>query len=783
MKLTIEAFRGANIPCELKINPSRDLTILYGENGAGKTTISDALEFFFYGQSGSLEAKSLDGKIRLPALVHAQRNPDDLKVTWEELNQICVATLRGSSAIHSGDLPATKLRTLRRNLITSLIEETPAKRFERIRDFVELPALEREERMLGELITAHKQRRQSQLESYTRVQEEVQTSYSDVFAEVPNPPPLEQWVKETLADSAATVEEEIQILKDLELQVNRLQNDFKPLSGAYEALEKADATLKEENENLAKVVAENTSGMADAIQVLEKAADFLEDRTPSSCPVCDTPLDADDLRSRVTGKLAALKEISAQSNVSEEAKRTKERCSNGLEALQRTYFAIIRALIQAHQAACEQEGWEVPPLVPSLALPAEASGLTKEWFAQLREDAGQLRPLAEWVTGKLDALRKTVTHRASLVRLEKSRKDGMKEYAELDRIIVKAEAVREVLRSERVRYADRMLASISEDFARIYEKIHPGEKLEQIRLYVHQDRKNSAMLSGAIHGKDDVSPVAYLSESHLDTLGLSLFLALEKKMDASNTLLFLDDAIASVDEAHMERLYHAILEEAAHFKHVLITTHYQPLRFKFKWGQLTKQNVDFIELGGWTLESGICFQKGCDSQIELLKRRLAEKDDPQGIAAKSGVILEYLFDFLTGIYRCKLPRLVSAGQGWTLHDYKEAVEGNRRLLDALVAEHFDDQGAVTRTIPLKPILQDLFVQFSARNVFGAHFNALAGHFDSLNESIRLGESVMKLVDALCDADYQLPDNNKSGQHWTNRGQRKTRRLYPLLTPQ
>ena len=63
----------------------------------------------------------------------------------------------------------------------------------------------------------------------------------------------------------ATVEEEIQILKELELQVGRLRNDFKPLSEAYDALEKAEATLKEENEKLAKVVAHNTSGMADAI--------------------------------------------------------------------------------------------------------------------------------------------------------------------------------------------------------------------------------------------------------------------------------------------------------------------------------------------------------------------------------------------------------------------------------------------------------------------------------------------------------------------------------------
>ena len=783
MKLTIEAFRGANTSCELKINSKRDLTILYGENGAGKTTISDALEFLFYGKSGSLEEKSLDGKTRLPALVHAKRKTADLKVTWEESNRIRIAKLKGVSALYTGDVPGTRLRTLRRNLITSLIEETPAYRFERIRDFVELPSLEREEKALGDLISIHKQRQQSQLDTIARGEEELKTLHRDVFTGIATPPPLEQWIKDTLEDSPATVDEETEILKDLELHLNRLRGDFKSLEEAYRSLETAAETLKAENKELAKRVAGNISGMADAVHLLEKTADYLQDRQLDACPVCDTPKNGDELRNAVAVKLASLKEISTQSKIAEDAKKAHERCANGLEALQKTYFAIIQSLLLAHQAVSERQGWKAPELVPSLAVPSEAAELTAEWFAGLRTEAAGIRPLAEWVKNELEALQKTATHRATLVRLAKNRQSGAKEYGTIDRLIKKAEAIREILRSERIRYADTMLASISEDFARIYGKIHPGENLEKIRLFVHPDKKNSAMLSGTLHGREDVSPVAYLSESHLDTLGLSLFLALEKKMDASNTLLFLDDAIASVDEAHMERLYEAILEEAAHFKHVLITSHYQPLRFKFKWGQLTKQNVDFIELGAWTLESGICFQKGCDSQIELLKRRLAEKDDPQAIAAKSGVVLEYLFDFLTGIYRCKLPRLVTAGQGWTLHEYKEALEGSKKLMDALIAEHLDASGAVIREVPLKPLISNLFSQFASRNIFGAHFNALASHFDSQTEAIRLGEAVMELVDALCDEDHQLPESNKNGSYWTNRGDKKTRRLNPLLSPQ
>ncbi|MEI6604342.1 MAG: AAA family ATPase [Verrucomicrobiota bacterium] len=783
MKLTIEAFRGANTSCELKINSKRDLTILYGENGSGKTTISDALEFLFYGQPGSLDEKSLDGKSKLPALVHAKRQSKDLRVAWEESNRTRVAKLSGTKPVFTGDVPDTKLRTLRRNLITSLIEETPAKRFERIRDFVELPSLEREESALTDFISVHKQRRESQLNTLARSEDELKTLYDDVFSGIQNPPPIDQWITDTLAESAETVAEELQILKDLEHHLGRLRNDFKPLEDAYQALDVADETFKTESGKFTAVAAKQAGGMAEAIHLLERTAEYLDGRAVDACPVCDTAKTSDELRLAVGEKLTLLKEVSAQNALLIAAKKTRERCANSLDTLQRGYFEIIRSLLLAHQAASEQAAWQVSEIVPSLKTPTAAADLTKDWFASLWAEAAQLKPLAEWVTTKLSALQKTETHKASLIRIAKSRTSVTKEYGALHKLINKAESIKEVLRSERTRYADVMLSAISDDFARIYAKVHPGENLEQIRLFVHPDRKGSAMLTGAFHGKEDISPVAYFSESHLDTLGLCLFLALEKKYDPSSTLLFLDDAIASVDEAHMERLYEAILEEAAHFKHVLITSHYQPLRFKFKWGQLTKQSVDFIELGAWTLESGICFQKGCDSQIELLKRRLVEKDDPQAIAAKSGVVLEYLFDFLTGIYRCKLPRLVTAGQGWTLHEYKEALESGKKLMDALKAEHLNESGAVIREIPLKPLISNLFSQFASRNIFGAHFNALASHFDSQTEAIRLGEAVLELVDALCDTDYQLPESNKSGSCWTNRGEKKTRRLHPLLPPQ
>ncbi len=147
MKLTIEAFRGVNEEFSIAFDPKSHLSIIYGENGSGKTTISDALEFLFNETAGSLEFKSLDGKGKIPALVHAKRQKKDLRVEWEDNGAVVKARI-GTTKPQVIGTPVGKLHTLSRKNITKLVEETPAKRFERIQEFVNVPDLDREE---GEL--------------------------------------------------------------------------------------------------------------------------------------------------------------------------------------------------------------------------------------------------------------------------------------------------------------------------------------------------------------------------------------------------------------------------------------------------------------------------------------------------------------------------------------------------------------------------------------------------------------------------------------------------------
>lgn len=782
MKLSLKAFRGVNETFEIRFDTKQNLTILYGVNGSGKTTISDAFEFVVDGTAGSLEEKSLDGKPRLGHLVNARRTNADLKVSLDVANKNRAATLVGSKIQHTGSLDH-RIRVLRRKNITNLIEETPANRFKRIQDFVSIPVLDREETALNELILSEKRNLESQSRLITQAREVLSSLFEAHADKAKFGDQQNAWQKDILGESEETIAENFRILQDLNQEINRLREDFKPLAESYPAVTEAGEAVKKEEAALAKLVAEHSDDLAKAFETLQQAQVILKSSESDICPVCDSEIGHSTLVQKVDQKLETLKAVKDQSLRTKRAKEALQSAKTSQKTLQESFYSIISRLKLVHQAAVDSDQWKLPALVPSILVVEKAVDLSEEWFTQLKAEASQLKPLSETVEKEHAALqiRRSLQAdvRQAMQRIRASTDDGKR----IEFIIKRGEAIKKVLHDERIRHANETLAAISEDFAKLYAAIHAGEKIETIQLYLHPTKKSSAQFDGTLFGKKEASPVAYLSESHLDTLGLCLFLALEKRENPGKTILFLDDAIASVDEAHMERLYQLLLDEAAHFHHVIISSHYQPLRFKFRWGILTQSKVEFLELGQWSLERGLSLTKGPDSEIALLRRYIASADDAATIAAKAGLVLERILDFLTGIYQCSLPRNPGAEQRWTLDHYKGGLQGKKKLMPGLRCEHIDGAGNVLKSVNLAPLLDDVFSRLQFRNAIGCHYKELAGHFDEITEALALGSATLAIVDALCDEKDTFPDQRKDGCSWHNRGDSVTRRLYPLLAPE
>ena len=781
MKLTLKAFRGVKVPFTVSFSPQQHLSILYGENGSGKTTISDAFEFVVDGSAGSLEEKSLDGKSRLGQLVNAHSKKAELSVSLTVQNKTRSAKLSGSSVQHTGELSQT-LQVLSRKNITKLIEETPANRFKRIQDFVSVPALDKEEAALNELILSEKRNFDSQSKLIAQANEILEELFAEHAEKEKYGGRQSAWQRDILKESEETIAENLTILQDLKQEITRLREDFTPLGESYPALKKAREDDTAEFEALTKLIADHSDDLAKAFEAIQHAQVYLEKSDSDTCPVCDTNLGHEALVTKVNQKLETLKAVKDQSEKTKKAKEALKKAQTTHETLRSSFYSIIERLKDTHQAAVDSEQWTLPTLIPSILSVEIAEGLREEWFAALKTEAAQLKPLSDTVDREHAALQNRRNLQTEIRQANKRIKTATDDGKRIEFIVSRGSAINKVLHDERIRHANETLDAISGDFAALYKKIHPGEQIENIRLYLHATKKSSAQFDGTLFGKNDASPVAYLSESHLDTLGLCLFLALQKRDNPSNTILVLDDAIASVDEAHMERLYQLLLDEAAHFHHVIISSHYQPLRFKFRWGILTKNNVEFLELGQWSIERGLSLAKGPDSEVVFLRRYLEEAEDASTIAAKSGVVLERMLDFLTGIYQCSLPRNPGAEQRWTLDHYKSGLTGATKLLPALRCDHLDAEGNVAKSVELAPLLEAIFSKLQFRNAIGCHFKELAGHFNEIGEAIGLGNATLALVDAICDEHDTLPDSRKDGLSWKNRGEKVTRRLYPLLKP-
>lgn len=782
MKLILEAFRGASRPFSVVFDTKQSLSVLYGENGSGKTTVSDAFEFVIDGTSGSLEGKSLDGKSRLGQLVNARRGKAELSVSLTVQQKTRSAGISGGGVVHVGTLEH-QVKVLSRKNITRLIEETPANRFKKIQDFVSIPVLDREEVALNSLILSEKKN----LESQSRVITQAQQGLADLFNRHADNSKFGDrqvdWQEDVLNESEESIAENLRLLQALNQEVVRLREDFSPLAESFASVNLARGTVEKETTALSQLVASQGGELAQALETLQQAQLYLKMSKVDNCPVCDTEVGYNTLVSKVDENLEALDAVRSQSKKVKEAKDLLQNALTALRTLQTAFFSTISRLKQAHEAASETNQWELVALVPTIVSIQSVDELSNTWFDRLKIEAPQLKPLSSTVENELAAIQIRSNVQKDVQQAVKQINDATREGSRIEFVVTRGEAIKKVLHDERIRHANETLGAISGDFADLYQTIHPGEEIEAIKLYLHPTKKASAQFDGSLFGKDGASPVAYLSESHLDTLGLCLFLALEKQGDPGKTILFLDDAIASVDEAHMERLYQLLLDQASHFHHVIIGSHYQPLRFKFRWGILTRKKVEFLELSSWSLEQGLSLSKGPDSEVKFLRRYMSDGEHASAIASTSGVVLEYIFDFLTGIYQCKLPRNPGADQRWTLDNYRGGLKGEKQLLGALRCEHLDEAGIVTESIDLEPLIEGIFSYLQVRNVIGCHYKELAGHFNELGEALALGDATLKLVTAICDEDDTLPDRRRDGCSWHNRGKAITRRLYPLLKPE
>jgi energy-coupling factor transporter ATP-binding protein EcfA2 len=592
-KLTLTKFRGSCQSTIFEFDDKKSIALIFGENGTGKSSIADALDFVCNNEFGSLRDRS--GTTPHAHIVALDAQPNELEVALHFGGKQWRAKLQGRNPKTT---PAQQPRAfiLRRADITRVMEAQPADRYKTLQAYITVPNVERAE---AELRKATR----DAAEAVERAVKEHRTA-NDALEKFwiaegrPEGDPL-RWAQRKTSEDTHAVGVRLAAMEQLVTAVDQATHAQSHCRQTQEQVTEAHLALEAAEREMQRATGAQ-AGQSDALLTLLQDADLYfqtlsEGEHP--CPVCGKPETKATLAERVRAELAQLTELQRLHG------RRKER----QQAVAHAQGALANA--QYHFV---QQCLELAPLLSNAPLPAiraldalplatvstasaalTAAGRVLETLAKCRADWVAICEADQKTSHQMNALQ---------TQLQLIAQAGQVMH-EQQALSTRLTAMHKVVEEGRKSYIDNLLQSIARQVNGLYAQIHPDEPLGGSKFNVKKKTSGSLELKADFGGATDIAPTAYYSEAHLDTLGLCVYLALAKRSGAGNSIVVLDDILTSVDEVYLDRVIALLAEEARHFGHLIITTHSRVWYDRMK--MIRGVDADLFELHGWDLVNGI----------------------------------------------------------------------------------------------------------------------------------------------------------------------------------
>lgn len=427
-----------------------------------------------------------------------------------------------------------------------------------------------------------------------------------------SPPGLNavSWAEQKLAEPTTGLDADIAAITKLRAAFDALNAFPDKLQAKRDTVALAQTAADDADQGQLDAIAAADSDAAQRVGVLTAGGSYLEAHPDAAeCPLCESAENIDGLAATVKSKLAQLATLTVATTKWKQAHASLKAAQAASQQMEADYAKAVAALSAAQTA----HQWKPGVQLLSSAAPADPTALP----AWLASNFATATAWANVEAGWRDESKFRAQLRAAADRYE----TNAARVAELTTLIPNVDKALAQCVEERQKFTDTIIGDIAKEVGKLYEKVHPGEGLDKIALELDPARRASLNLGATFEGHD-APPQAYFSQSHLDTLGLCVFLALAARDRATETVLILDDVLGSVDEPHVERVIGMIYEVSGGFQHTIVTTHYRPWREKYRWGWLKPgQPCQFVELTGWAIDDGIRIISSLP-EVELLRTRL-----------------------------------------------------------------------------------------------------------------------------------------------------------------
>lgn len=594
--IKVSAVRGLR---DFQLDLDRKSLLLFGENGSGKSSLVDALEFFFRGAIAHLEGtQGLSLNRHAP---HVELGADKLEVELvfaSNSTTPITRSLDGQSEVPANLGPffteTRRTNFLRRAQLLDFIYADPANRFRVLSGLIGLEELDGIELAFMRTRDRLEAEQNAAVDELNRVRRR-----------------LGALVGEPEADPSLALERLNGVAEDLSL------TPVESTEGIADAITLfRQATKQADQEVLARLSALKTaaeavdvSGLADRLVAYSTSADGWRDRQADvgrlaeasfleqgerllsgnewvACPLCEQPFDQQAVSVRTSQRRAELQQLSIE--------------FSEFRTSAQTLAAALRSLGQ-RASAVEVRLWDdVDPDAElrkelashSEALTSAATQIDASTRFEDECDAGAVLEItknlnslasraAERVQEKFNELNQTERDREVwdlTVKLEQLRA-GSRDFTNQNRAVEttsvqhqRAAGLFEAFSTSKKAAVQTVYETIEADVNSFYEQLHPGEPHHDFKLGLVEGRRASTTLSTRTFGGEAADPRAYASEGHLDSLGLCIFLAFVKHFGDSSRFMVLDDVIMSIDSGHRSRVAELLLNEF-HQWQLILTTH------------------------------------------------------------------------------------------------------------------------------------------------------------------------------------------------------------------
>lgn len=595
-KIHIQGFRG--IP-DLELELEGKSLLLRGENGTGKSSIVDAIEFFFTGRISHLEG--VQG-------LSMQRHAPHVRFTIDDVNIEMVfnpGTISLCRTFTSNPIPPSTFEDyfqvtqtgnfiFRRSQILEFIVCKPADRYKTIGNIIGIESLDEIERNMMNLRDDLKKKVESEetqirqlFRDFSIYLEEEVTEIHEIL------PTLNKKLGELGLPPIESLEEDYKYVEEAYMEAKRKNDSSSKTSILGEIIDEAKTLYIQENvlqeiEKLNGIVEHRIQDEKkekvdlSLLNVLETGRRLIEEKEMDICPLCSQRIAREEVVVRVEKRLEMLRALSKETSeirsisahVVTELKSLLNRLnliSSKMMSLsgfseEQTKLDDIMNFMEDLTRRLEYPRHQIPvsEIVSKKCEMEQLKMIISEKCIQLIENVG-LTKEEEIVFKVVRLIEQTKSKAREISRIEPEIEINKKYYDVAEKLYSTFSE------TKKARIQD-VYNIIQEDMKRFYFALHPGETRGNIELIVDLGRRASTKLKMDLLGQEGEDPRAYASEGHLDSLGLCIFLAFVRKFNESCPLIVLDDVVTTIDAQHRENICKLLLKEFEE-KQIVLTTH------------------------------------------------------------------------------------------------------------------------------------------------------------------------------------------------------------------